>query len=176
MLCVILSGCGYSFQAKKNPLAQVGIQKIYIQQFRNETFRPGVEQLFSSAMVREFQKSGAFRIVASEDEADAILLGTISGVDTSVSSPRTVVSGGKELEVGSQFNGNVTCLVRLKDRTGREIFSQSATGSKIYPGGIDLGDEGSTISLNNESEHRLAIQFMASQMMASIYQRMVDTF
>lgn len=172
----MLSSCGYSFQAKRNPLAQVGVQKIYIQQFRNESFRPGVEQLFSSAMVREFQKSGAFQLVRTEEEADAILTGVISGVDSAVSSPRTVTSGGKELEVGSQFTGNVSCRVLLKDKSGREIFSQSVTGSKIYPGGIDLGDDGSTISLVNESEHRLAIQFIASQMMSSIYQRMVDTF
>jgi hypothetical protein len=175
--CIILSSCGYSFQSNKNPLAEVGIQKIYIQQFKNETFRPGVEQIFSSAMVREFQKSGAFRLVNSEDEADAILAGTVIGVDSSVSSSRTLdIGDGKQMEVGSQFNGNVNCEITLKDRKGKSIFAQSIAGSKIFPGGIGLRDEGATISLINESEHRLAIQNIASQMMASVYQRMVDTF
>lgn len=45
-----------------------------------------------------------------------------------------------------------------------------------HPGSAQKGDAGSTAPLVNDSEQRLAIQFLATQMMASVYQRMIDTF
>ena len=49
---------------------------------------------------------------------------------------------------------------------------------KIYTGALrdQPDDSGATVPLINESEQRIAIQFLASQMMASVYQRMIDTF
>jgi len=180
MLCVIfLSACGYSFQGtKKNPLREMGVQKIYINQFKNATYRPGIEQLFSTAMVREFQKSGIFTLVNSKESADAVLNGTVRAADSSIVSSKSVTIPGttKNVDVGAQFSSNVICDVSMEDTDGRSIFSQTVGSSKIYPGAARAGDEGSTAALVNDSEQRLAIQFLASQMMASVYQRIIDIF
>jgi outer membrane lipopolysaccharide assembly protein LptE/RlpB len=173
---LLAQGCGYQFQGRQNPLNKLGIEKIYVQQFRNRTYRPGVEQLFSTAMVREIQKSRSFRLVESEKEADAVLSGEVSSAEANPSSTRSESIGGKSLDVATEFNSSVTCNVTLTDSSGRAIFSQGISGSKIYPGSARTGDAGSTNALVNESEQRLAIQFLASQMMASVYQRMIDTF
>ncbi len=179
-LCIILlafSGCGYHFQGNRNPLKELGVEKVYVVQFKNTTYRPGIEQLFSSAMIREIQKAGSFRLVNSREEADAILTGQISGADTSIASSKSVLIDAKNtVDVAAEYNTGVQCSVDLVDRTGRTIFSQSINSNKIYPGAARLGSEGATNALINDSEQRLAIQFLASQMMASVYQRMVDTF
>jgi len=173
---LLAQGCGNQFQGRQNPLNKLGIEKIYVQQFRNRTYRPGVEQLFSTAMVREIQKSRSFRLVGSEKEADAVLSGEVSSVEAGPTSTRSETVGGKSLDVATEFNSSVSCSVTLTDSSGRPIFSQGISSSKIFPGSARTGDDGSTNSLVNESEQRLAIQFLASQMMASVYQRMVDTF
>lgn len=177
MLCVILSGCGYQLQGKQNPLKNLGVERIYISQFRNSTYRPGIEQLFSSAMVREIQKSRAFVLVNSEKEADAVLSGEITSEESVSLSPKSLaISTTKTVNVASEYRASVNCLITLKDKSDRIIFSQTATGDKNFPGAARIGDQGATAPLVNDSEQRLAVQFLASQMMASVYQRMVDIF
>lgn len=180
---LLLSACGYQFQGRRNPLKELGIERIYVEQFRNETYRPGVEQLFSSAMIREIQKSRAFTLVNDKTQADAIMTGVITTADSVISSPRQVniidPKTGltvKQVDVAAEYNAVVQCDVRLTDPDGRVIFAQAASGNKIHPGSTDVGPQGATVSLINDSEQRLAIQFIASQMMAGVYQRMIDAF
>lgn len=190
-IILLLPGCAYKFQGRHNPLRELGVERIYVEQFRNDTYRPGVEQLFSSAMIREIQKYRSFRLVDSREAADAILRGTVTGVSSDITSQRlvelnppapgaTAGSGGSQVNssksVASEFSAGVSCAVVLEDKHGRQIFSQSVASSKLYPGAVRLGDEGATVPLINDSEQRLAIQFLASQMMASVYQRMIDAF
>lgn len=180
-LCVIglVSGCAYQFQGKKNPLQKVGIQKIYVTSFKNATYRPGVEQLFTTAIIREIQKSRSFTLVNSEKEADAVLSGEVKTADTSINTSVPVIlnpAEGRSVNVGSEFAATITCEVKLTDNFGRVLFSRVESGQKVYPGSTNVGDAGATNSLVNDSEQRLAIQFLASQMMSSAYQRMIDTF
>jgi outer membrane lipopolysaccharide assembly protein LptE/RlpB len=179
-LCVIsllLAGCaGYEFQGTRNPLKDLGVHSIYVEQFRNQSFRPGLEQLFSVAMTQEIQKSGSFRLADSKETADAVLTGTISGADSNITSVRNLTVGTKSLDVAAEFSAVVQCEVQLKDKDGRTIFTQSIAGNKVHPGATDTGVRGSTVPLINESSQRLAVQFIAAQMMASVYQRMIDTF
>lgn len=179
-LCVVLgvSGCAYQFQGRKNPLQKVGVEKIFVASFTNRTYRPGVEQLFTTAIIREIQKSGSFQVVNSQKEADAVLSGEVTAADSAVSNTKLAdkTADDRELRAASEFNATVTCDVRLVDRTGRTLFSRSESASKVYPGATNKGDAGATNSLVNDSEQRVAIQFLASQMMASVYQRMIDVF
>jgi hypothetical protein len=171
-----LNGCGYSFQGTHNPLKEVGIERIYVKSFRNRSYRAGIEQMFTTAMIRELEKSQIFKIVSDEKQADAILMGQIDAANTSPTSTKGVSVAGQDLQVSSEYSAGITCSVRLLDRFGRTIFAQSIGGSKIYSGTVLTGDQGSTAPLTNESEQRLAYQFLATQMMGSIYQRMVDIF
>lgn len=176
-IAFLLLSCSYQFQGSKNPLKELGIEKIYVKEFRNDTFRPGIEQLFSTAMIREIKKSRSFTIVNSEEAADAVLIGTITSAEVAPNSTKSVaLSSSKNMDVSSEYVAAVNCSIILRDRTNRVVFSQSVPGSKIFPGSVRTGDAGATTSLVNDSEQRLAIQFLASQMMASAYQRMIDTF
>jgi len=180
-MCITLiafSSCGYQFQGRYNPLKELGVEKIYVSQFRNQTDRPGVEQLFSTAIIREIRRSGTFRLVSSEEEADAVLSGVVTAADFAVNTTRSQsINITKKVDVASDYRALVNCAVNLTDRkSGKSIFSQSVSSNKIYPGVIRVGDDSATVPLINESEQRLAIQFLASQMMTSVYQRMIDTF
>ena len=80
------------------------------------------------------------------------------------------------MNVASEYDANVSCSVLLRDRRGRPIFTQTITDDKVHPGRAQLGDQGATAPTANDSEQRLAVQFLANEMMASVYQRMVDSF
>ncbi len=180
-LCIIfLSGCAYRFQGEHNSLRELGIQKIYVAGFRNLTYRPGIEHLFTSAMIREIGKAKAFELVNSESEADAVLMGVVSGAESTPGSTKVFKVGPtgaqRDVDVAAEYTASVACSITLTDRRKRLIFSQSVAGNKVHPGAAQIGDAGQTAPLVNDSEQRLAIQFLASQMMASVYQRMVDTF
>jgi hypothetical protein len=179
-ICVISSllfSCGYALQSRTNPLRSYGVETVFVEQFTNSTFRPGLEQLFSTAMIREIQKSRSFRIVGRREMADSILSGAVTSAESGISSTKSVeLSPGKRSDVASEYSASVAVSISLRDRHGRVLFSQAVSSSKIYPGVAVLGEGSATVPLTNESEQRLAIQFLASQMMASVYQRMVDTF
>ncbi|MCO5143517.1 MAG: LPS assembly lipoprotein LptE [Oligoflexia bacterium] len=178
-LMIIFTSCGYQFQNRTNPLQRLGIEKLYIENFKNDTYRPGIEQFFSTALIREIQRSGAFEIVNNRDEADAVVGGTITQADALPSSLSSTAIGGatdKSIDVAAQFSAVVSCGITVTDRSGRALFSQSVSGNKIYPGSRAVGDKGATVSLVNESEQRLAIHFIAAEMMSSVYQRLVDVF
>ncbi len=183
ILC-FLSSCGYQLQGRHNPYKELGVEKIYVVQFQNRTYRPGVEQFFATALVREIKKANSFRLVNSEEEADAVLYGEVTSVGSGVASTKSVDIiddrrinlTTKSVDVASQYTASVSCSVRLVDRHKRVLFSQSVSSDKIYPGAALVGDAGATGPLTNDSEQRLAVQFLASQMMASMYQSLSDFF
>ena len=177
----MMLGCGYQFQGSQNPLRDVGIDKIYVQQFRNRTYTPGIEHLFSSAMIKEIQKSRSFVLVNSESEADALVSGEITNSDAGMNSNKSLIvqrvgDSDRSVNVAADYTASVACVVKLVDKNGRVVFSTSSSASKLFPGAARTGSQGATVSLINNSEQRLAVQFLASQMMASIYQRMIDAF
>ncbi|NUM88312.1 MAG: hypothetical protein HUU37_03825 [Bdellovibrionales bacterium] len=177
MLCTaLMAGCGYHMQGSKNPLHELGIRRIYVEGFRNLTYRPGIEQMFTTAMVRELEKGRAFRIVGSKSEADAVLRGVVQAADAGVSSTRSVQQGAKTLQVASEFSATISCDISLEEQDGRVIFNYVASGSKKYPSAAQTGNAGATVSLVNDSEQRIAYQFLAGQLMAGAYQRMIDIF
>lgn len=175
-LLTLLNGCAYRFQGAHNPLKELGIQKVYVTSFRNRTYRPGVEQLFTTAMIREIGRAKAFELVNSEAEADAVMSGAVTAADSAPGSSKVFKVSDDNVDVAVEFNASVSCSIELRDRRNRLVFAQTVSGSKIHPGSAQKGDAGATAPLNNDSEQRLAIQFLASQMMASVYQRMIDTF
>jgi len=174
---IFLTGCGYYFQGTKNPLKDLGIQRIYVEAFTNKSYRPGIEQVFTTAMIREIEKSKVFKLVNSPKAADAVLKGSITSADSSLSATTpTTLSDNSTYQVISTYNASVACSFSLEDSAGITIFAQSISGQKVYPGSVITGEAGATVPLVNESEQRLAYQFLASQMMANLYQRMIDIF
>ncbi len=177
LLGLILTGCGYYLQGTKNPLKELGVEKIYVKEFKNKSYRPGVEQMFTNAIIREVAKAKAFTLVNNPKEADAILSGEISAADGSIiETKETTLLNGLTQQVGSKYSAAVSCQVSLVSKTGRTIFSQSVSDSKVYPGSILTGNSGATVPLVNESEQRLAFQFLAQQEMATLYQSMINIF
>lgn len=175
LLCVpFLQSCGYTFQSATNPLAKVGIKRIFVKNFRNDSYRPGIEHYFSNALAREIKRFGTFRLVSSPDQADAIFSGVVRQVDSAPAGDTTV--GRRKISVATNLYSAVTVDTVLIDKDGQKIFGHTVTNSKIHTA-APFGDEtGQTAHLINESEQRLAYRDISVEMMAEVYQRLVDVF
>jgi hypothetical protein len=178
-----LPACGYQFQNAQNPLVKLGVKKIYVQNFSNQTIRPGIEHFFTTAMVREIRKGGIFEIADSEESADAVLKGTITSVEDLPSASALEIDASTPVNVAASFTARVACQITLRDKSKRVIFQDVFGGSKSHPASIVLIGRNridpvanATAPLINESEQRIAVRYLSDQMMFEAYQKMVDLF
>lgn len=81
VLCGLLS-CGYHLVGVSSVLPEE-IESVYITTFNNKTGQPELEQRLSGAVSNEFVARGRYRVAASEEEADAVLQGTIKSFNMS---------------------------------------------------------------------------------------------
>ncbi|MDY0096164.1 MAG: LptE family protein, partial [Candidatus Vecturithrix sp.] len=74
MSLLLVAGCGYTLVGQGN--LPDHIKTIAIPIFVNKTLQDGVEEIITQQVIEQFVKGGKVRLV-SEDNADAILRGTI---------------------------------------------------------------------------------------------------
>ena len=80
LLCLVLAaGCGYRLARPSNPLLD-NIETIAIPFFKNNSFEPGLEAIFTNAFVSEFVESRRLQVVGVE-QADVVLYGKIKDVN-----------------------------------------------------------------------------------------------
>lgn len=136
-------GCGYHRARLDNPLLS-GYQTIAIPYFKNKTFEPGAEKIFTDAFMREFIESRRFKIV-SEHEADVILYGTVKNLkEESVAQNRN----DKTLE----YLLYMTLDLRLEERaTGKVLWKRKGMRHvedyPIYENDIQLSETAKRASL-----------------------------
>jgi hypothetical protein len=99
-------GCGYRLAGRSVALPEE-IQTIGIPTFINRTNRTDLDQRITERVIDEFSTRGRVRIVPGEDEADAILLGSI----LSYTSNPVVIS---ELGRASRYEIRITARVILR--------------------------------------------------------------
>jgi len=182
------AACGYSFQSTSNPLEKMGIKKVYVEGFRNRTFRPGVEHLFATEFIKEVARSKIFTLVNSKKDADAIFSGEITLASTSPSPTTVRIDSAVTAGVATTFSSAIYCTIRFRDKYGRTIFSTTVGASRSHPASLVLIDiEGEnvkdidnannlTASLINESEQRLSYEVIAKRVMADAVQQLIDVF
>ncbi len=79
-MLVFLSGCGYRVGGTASDLP-AGLKVIAIPAMKNDTPRYRIEQRMTEAVVHEFIARTKYRIVSSEDSADAVLHGEITSFE-----------------------------------------------------------------------------------------------
>jgi len=74
-ILLLMNGCGYRLSSSMSPLAE-DIKTIAIPFLKNSTLQPGIENMFTDALRKEFIRKGSLRVVG-KDGADLILEGSI---------------------------------------------------------------------------------------------------
>jgi hypothetical protein len=81
-VAILFSACGYHVGGTASQLPP-GIKVIAVPALENRTNRYRVEQLMTEAVVREFLERTKYRVVSTEDSADAVLHGEITSLESS---------------------------------------------------------------------------------------------
>jgi Lipopolysaccharide-assembly len=79
-LATLLSACGYHVGGTASQLPP-GLKVIAVPALKNDTPRYRIEQRMTEAVVHEFIARTKYHIVSSEDSADAVLHGEITGFE-----------------------------------------------------------------------------------------------
>jgi hypothetical protein len=126
-LACTFAGCaGYQI-GPVQPTFMQGIESIAVPTFRNETLEPRVEMLLANTVIKQLQQDGTYR-VASTDDADAVLEGTIIRINRRPTrSVRGFVLATREFELNLTIGYNV-----ISQTTGEIISSSTVTGTTNF--------------------------------------------
>ena len=88
-MCLAWAGCGYTLSnRRRDDLAKVGVQTVFVKPVQNNSYKPGVENILYNHIVGTLAAYRSIRMVLSESEADAILVGAVnSATSAAVASP-----------------------------------------------------------------------------------------
>jgi hypothetical protein len=120
-------GCaGYQIGPVKPKIMQ-GVQTIAVPTFRNETLEPRIEVLLASAVIKQIQQDGTYRVVR-DNEADAILHGHLVEIRRR---PARSVRGNvlQTREYTLELTVHYTIVNRV---TGRELEVRNVVGTTSF--------------------------------------------
>lgn len=124
---LIMAGCGYRFSAGGEHI-DPGIRKVFLEPFGNRTSEANVEDSFRLAMTDQFVKGKRFQIVDGEDQADALVRGTVKALATTPLSYRTT-------NLAAEERMTLTVELTFEERRTRKIIwkDENFTGTQEYP-------------------------------------------
>lgn len=127
-VAILLSACGYHVGGTASRLPP-GLKVIAVPALENRTNRYRVEQRMTEAVVREFLARTKYRIVSTEESADAVLHGEITSLESSpmvfdttpMNSPTTPNLSTPTARVTTMLL-SVHLKVRLEERDTKKIL------------------------------------------------------
>jgi len=138
LICValLIAGCGvYSF----NPGGKSSIKTISVMQFENKTIESGLANRMTDLVVDAFISDGNIKI-ASEDNADALLYGTLLNYKRD---PYTY----DESDNVSQYVVRLTFDVLLQKRdSGEELWKEVFLSEGVYNADTETEENGQVLA------------------------------
>lgn len=117
LLSCFLTGCaGYTLGPAK-PEYLRNVRRLAVPVFRNNTLLPRLESLVATTVIRQLQQDGTFETTNDEDNADAILIGTVEKVTRT---PARSVRGNVLLT--QEFTLVVSLRYELRERGTRKML------------------------------------------------------
>ncbi len=110
-----LAGCGYTLVGKASNIPE-DIRRVFLQPFENRTTRVEVEQFLTQAIADELVTRPRFELVATENEADAVIRGSVTAFRVA---PITFTSDGRAQEYELAIVTDVS-FRRVPTPTGEE--------------------------------------------------------
>lgn len=194
LLCSVLaSGCGYTLQTSRSPLTEKeGIHKIYVSPLVNNTYTPGVENTVYNALVEVISVHRRVTLVNDKADADAILTGKIvtaefvAGPSTTANTlqPTNALPSADlraNILIATEYEAALSCsfvLTRAHPEPGKRtiLWTSSFSRGKPFAGNNQLGVQGDTSVLINQSEFERALGDLSVSMMGDLHESMLAMF
>ncbi len=154
LLAVMCAGCGWRFAERTDAIPRE-LETVAVPLWKNDTAEPGIETLFTNAIVKEFASKGWLR-PTSISRADTVLEGRIEDIDIQ---PLSFSSVAIELE----NRVTVTASVVLKRKSDQTILWSTSrlVGSEEYDATPDFN-----VNLRNREQ---ALRKLAADLAGSVH-------
>jgi hypothetical protein len=186
----VTSGCGYSFQTSKNPLAEKeGIRKVYVASMINNTYKAGVENQVYNSVLQTLAAHRRVVVVSNKEDADAILKGFVNIASYAADASAAVgqIPGlpnnlfAESLLVASEYVATLSCsfvLERTRPSPGQRkvVWTSGFSRTTPFNASNQVGVIGSTSALLNESEFDRQLATMSQSMSEDVHESMLDMF
>lgn len=110
-----LAGCGYSLVGTSKGWLPDDVKTVWVPAFGNDTPVVGLEQRLTTALLRELSARGRLKPAPSRDQADAVLLGRVTGYSVQ---PVRFDAQGRALE----YQVLVTARITLTERKSEKVL------------------------------------------------------
>ncbi|HSH40460.1 MAG TPA: LPS assembly lipoprotein LptE [Chthoniobacterales bacterium] len=143
LVAACLTGCAGYRLGEAKPYALRNVKNIAVKTFTNNTYTPRVEVLVTNTVIKQLQQDGTFRIT-TEDKADAILDGVVSGIGRG---PARAVRGN--VLASAEFNLGVSVGYTLRTKDGAAVAGPASIsgGTSFFVGNDVTQDERQALPL-----------------------------
>ncbi|NTW78357.1 MAG: LptE family protein [Syntrophaceae bacterium] len=152
--------CGYAFSPQGEYIDKK-IQKIYVGQFDNKTSQADMENYVRTAFIDQFIQTQRFKVVETEEAADAVVKGSVAALTTSPLSYRGST-------VAAEERATMTLELTFREKeSGKDIWkTQGISGTVDYTIEGDVNLQPTTrktafIKLANDTAEKTFNQMMS---------------
>ncbi|MEN6373198.1 MAG: LptE family protein [Smithella sp.] len=129
LLCCFFAmviACGYAFSPQGEYIDKK-IQKIYVGQFANKTSYADVENYVRTAFIDQFIQTQRFKVVETEEAADAVVKGSVAAITTAPLSYR-------QSTIVAEERATMTLELTFREKeSGKDIWkTQGVSGTVDY--------------------------------------------
>lgn len=129
---VLLVGCA-GYQLGPSNGMSAGAQSIQVNYFKNETLEPRLVEAVNSALRKELQQDGTYRL-ATHGEGDIVVNGTITSFQRS-----GVSFQPGDIQTIRDYSLSITARIEAKDTTtGKVVLNREVWGRAVIRAGSDL--------------------------------------
>ncbi|MEA3466578.1 MAG: LptE family protein [Thermodesulfobacteriota bacterium] len=161
LILLLLSGCGYHLPGRGNSLPD-DVQKVVINPFENKTTQPFIETQLTNEVRDQFARRRTLDVVASVDQADVLLSGTIVGYRSNA------IAYDTNDDI-TEYRLTMTVEANLARVNGEEV---------LWQGAVSWSDE--FFASNDRAQqdyHESQVQDKVTRRLAQeIYNRITDNF
>ncbi|MFA5182948.1 MAG: LptE family protein [Syntrophales bacterium] len=127
IMLLIASGCGYHF-SPGGEYIDPEVRKVFIEPFANRTSQANLEDTIRLAITDWFVRGQRFKIVDSEDQADALFRGAVKSLTTVPLSYRTT-------NLAAEERMTLTLDLTFEDRRTKKVIWKNGdfSGTQDYP-------------------------------------------
>lgn len=150
IVCLSLSGCGYSFRAPYDK----SVRTVYVPMFKTQTFRRDLEKMVTEQVIKEITRRTPYQIAGRLEEADTVLHGTINFADKNMLLENGLSNLPRQLTATVNISVNWTHNPPTDAEKNREPTVVTQTVNFIPEAGE------STLTAYNKIAHSLAAQIV----------------
>lgn len=161
IIALLLGACGYHFAGTSGSLPE-GVTQIQVVQFENTTSEPYLEQRLTDAVIDQLRRHREIRLVATENQAEAILTGVV------VAFSNNAISFLQNDQIGTYRVTLVADTMLRRQNSDELLWSGRSSWSTEFNAAIDVAQQ-SDLKVR-------ALEELTQRLAEEIFYQLLDDF